>query len=203
VVLKSTLRHTPSGVVCDLLCTRVIADNKLSGFQKCVFQTMSCWFLLKWPQIIWVALSFSRRIHAAISKRTSRTVFSWPGVNHSTQPVWMESALGVAQAAVFQVLMLMVAMVAAVAAAVPFLSRKRTLNLFVLNFLWRFYCILKCPRNFLFDLNFESQINQLKLYGWEGGNSISPDKEKVAVVERHSALAQLRCDAVVRRVLVS
>jgi len=54
-----------------------------------------------------------------------------------------------------------------------------------------------------FEFWVPNQNNQSKLYGWEGVNSISPDKEKVAVVERHLALAQLRCDAVVRRGLVS
>jgi len=169
-------------------------------------------FLLKWPQIVLGCVKFLKtnvKLHAAISKRTRRTVVSWPGVNHSTQPVWMELSLSLCRVwhrrqysrcsgwwwqgwRPWQ-------------RPCHSSSEKETLNLFVINFLWRFYCMLKCPRNYFvwFEFWVPNQNNQSKLYGWEGGNSISPDKEKVAVMERHSALAQLRCDAVVRRGLVS
>jgi len=149
-------------------------------------------------------------LHAAISKRTRRAVFSWPGVNHSTQPIWMESSLSRRQVwwyrrqysrcsgwwwqgwRLWQ-------------RPCHSSSENETLNLFVLNFVWRFNCILKCPWNYFvwFEFWVPNQNNQLILYRWKGKNSISPDKEKVVVVEHHTALAQLQCDAVVRRDLVS
>jgi len=83
-------RHTPSGVVCDLLGTRLTVENNLGGFQKCVFQTMSCWFLLKWPQIV-LALSFSRRIanftRPLVSARREPCSHNQVSI---TQPIWVE-----------------------------------------------------------------------------------------------------------------
>jgi len=55
-------------------------------------------------------------------------------------------APGVAQAAVFQALMLMVAMVAAVTAAVPFLSRKRNHKPLCSQFLMTFLLYFKMSK---------------------------------------------------------
>jgi len=35
------LTHSVSGVVCDLLCARVTAENKLEGSQKCVGESLT------------------------------------------------------------------------------------------------------------------------------------------------------------------
>ena len=162
------------------------SDNELLNSVEMTADCLGCTKFLK----------TNVKLDAAISKCTSRTVFSWPGVNHSTQPVWMESSLSRRRVwhrrRYFRRSCWWLQWWRLWQRPCHSSPEKETINLFVLNFLWRFYYILKCPSNYLFDLNFESQINQLKLYVWEGGNSISEGSSRGAPLGACST-AMRRC----------